>query len=71
MMASKHFPKGLDNRQRDKDGEIRHKRGDTQVKTLRKEYGDQFLSGFRATTRLDTVLKRTGAESLHQLLKKK
>jgi len=41
MAAAKHFPKGLDHRQRDKDGEIRQKRGDTQVKTLRKEYGDQ------------------------------
>ena len=70
-MASKHFPKGLDGRQRDKGGEIRHKRGDTQVKTLRKEYGEHFLPEFRANARLDTVLKRTGAESLHQLLKKK
>jgi hypothetical protein len=70
-MVSKHYPKGLDNRQRDRDGEIRHKRGDTQVKTLRKEYGDEFLPQFRANTRLDTVLKKTGAESLHQLLKKK
>lgn len=71
IMASRHFRKGLDNRQRDSDGEIRHKRGDTQVKTLRKEYGDHFLPGFRSDTRLDTVLKKTGAESLHQLLKKK
>lgn len=70
-MASKRFPKGLDSRQRDRDGEIRHKRGDTQVKTLRKEYGDDFLPKFRANTRLDTVLKKTGAESLHQLLKRK
>ena len=70
-MASKHFTKGLDNRQRDRDGEIRHRRGDTQVKTLRKEYGEEFLSEFRANTRLDTVLKKTGAESLHQLLQRK
>ena len=34
-MAGKHFPKGLDGRQRDQDGEIRQKRGDTLVKTLR------------------------------------
>ena len=62
---------GLDSRQRDKDGEIRQKRGDTHVKTLRKEYGDSFLAGFRPATRLDAVLKKTGAESLHELLKKK
>jgi hypothetical protein len=70
-MASKHFPKGLDGRQRDSSGEIRHKRGDTQVKTLRKEYGEEFLPEFRSSTRLDTVLKKTGVESLHQLLKNK
>ncbi len=70
-MAAKHFPKGLDGRQRDKGGEIRHKRGDTLVKTLRKEYGEHFLPQFRPNTRLDAVLKKTGATSLHQLLKKK
>ena len=69
-MAVKHFSKGLDLIQRDRNGEIRQKRGDTQVKTLRKEYGDRFLPEFRPTTRLDSVLKKTGAESLHQLLKK-
>jgi hypothetical protein len=70
-MAAKHFPKGLDGRQRDRDGEIRQKRCDTQVKTIRKEYGEHVLPGFRPTTRLDAVLKKTGAESLHQLLKMK
>ena len=30
-MATKHYPKGLDNRMRDKNGEIRQKRSDTQV----------------------------------------
>ena len=70
-MATKHSPKGLDHRQRDQNGEIRQKRGDTLVGTLRKEYGERFLPGFRSTTRLDAVLKKTGAQSLHQLLKKK
>jgi hypothetical protein len=36
-MATKHFPKGLDGRQRDRDGEIRKKRSDTKVDTLRME----------------------------------
>jgi hypothetical protein len=31
---TKHFPKGLDGRMRDRDGEIRKKRSDTLVKTL-------------------------------------
>lgn len=70
-MATKHFAKGLDGRQRDKGGGIRHKRGDTMVKTLRKEYGAHFLAEFRPNTRLDAVLKKKGVDSLHQLLRKK
>lgn len=34
---TKHYPKGLDNRQRDQNGEIRRKRGDTLISTLRQE----------------------------------
>ncbi len=70
-MAMKHFPKGLDGRQRDRDGEIRKKRSDTQVDTLRKEYGPNFAKGYRGNVQLGTVLKREGVESLDQLLKKK
>ena len=69
-MVTKHFPKGLDNRMRDKDGEIRQKRSDTKVETLRKTYGDDFASGYRSDAHLGTVLKREGVESLDQLLKK-
>ena len=36
---AKHYPKGLDGRMRDRTGEIRKKRSDTLVKTLREEYG--------------------------------
>jgi len=39
---TKHYPKGLDDRMRDGDGEIRKKRDDTLVRTLRKEYGPSF-----------------------------
>lgn len=39
---TKHYPKGLDSRMRDGDGEIRKKRDDTLVRTLRKEYGPSF-----------------------------
>ena len=67
----KHYPKGLDGRQRDHDGEIRHKRKDTLVSTLRKTYGDEFASGYRANTQLGTVLRKEGAETLDQLLKKR
>jgi len=68
---AKHFPKGLDNRMRDRDGEIHKKRSDTLVKTLRKEYGDSFAAGYKANTKLGTVLKREGVETLDQLLKKR
>jgi hypothetical protein len=70
-MATRHFPKGLDNRQRDQDGQIRKKRSDTLVRTLRDEYGESFARGYRANTKLGTVLKQEGVETLDQLLKKK
>lgn len=71
MTTNKHYPKGLDNRQRDQDGEIRKKRSDTLVKTLRGEYGADFAKGYRSDTKLGTVLKKEAVSSLHQLLKKK
>lgn len=67
---TKHYPKGLDNRMRDADGEIRQKRSDTLVGTLRKEYGDNFAAGYRSDAQLGTVLKKEGVETLDQLLKK-
>ena len=68
---TKHYPKGLDGRQRDQDGEIRKKRGDTLVGTLRNEYGQNFAPGCRADMKLLTLLDRENANSLHELLKKK
>jgi hypothetical protein len=70
-MATRHYPRGLDHRQRDRDGEIRHQRSDTLVGTLRKTYGDEFAAGYRSDTKLGTVLKKEGAETLDQLLKRK
>lgn len=68
---TKHYPKGLDDRQRDQDGEIRHKRRDTLVGTLREKYGSEFAAGYRSDTKLGTVLKEEGAATLDQFLKKK
>lgn len=68
---AKHYPKGLDDRMRDQDGEIRNKRRDTLVSTLRKEYGDNFAAGYRSDAKLGTVLNKEGLESLDQMLKKK
>lgn len=62
---------GLDGRCRDLDGEIRQKRGDTLVRTLRETYGEDFAPGVRSDMRLDTLRDRTGGLSLSQILKAK
>jgi len=61
---------GLDGRSRDENGQIREKRGDTRVGTLRKEYGDGFAKGYRSDTKLETVREDTG-KSLSELVKGK
>jgi hypothetical protein len=71
-MTPKHLPRGLDNRTRDqnlpKAGQIREKRADTLVGTLRKEYGPEFARGYRSDATLGKVRNDTG-KSLHQLIK--
>ena len=57
---SRHCKTGLDNRCRDLDGQIRQKRGDTLVGTLRNTYGPDFASGIRSDARLDTLRERMG-----------
>jgi predicted DNA binding CopG/RHH family protein len=74
--GEKNMPKapkhpGLDGRSRNEDGEIRKKRSDTLVGTLRDEYGDDFAKGYRSDAKLGTVLEREGLDDLSQLLKKK
>jgi hypothetical protein len=59
---------GLDGRSRNNNGEIRKKREDTLVRTLRDTYGDDFARGYRSDTELGTVLKREGVTDLSQLL---
>jgi hypothetical protein len=66
---TKHYPKGLDDRMRDRDGEIRKKRSDTLLRTIREEYGEGVAEGYRSDTKLGTVLQREGLESLDELLK--
>jgi hypothetical protein len=68
---TRHYRIGLDNRMRDHDGQIRQKRSDTHVETLRKEYGPNFAKGYRSDTQLGTVLKREGVETLDQLLRRR
>ena len=55
---------------RDQDGEVRKKRIDTHVGTLRETYGPDFASDYRSDAHLGTVLKKEGVDSLSQLIKK-
>src|SRR4051794_5303367 len=60
LILTKHYPKGLDGRMRDGDGQIRQKRNDTLVGTLRREYGPGFAEAYRSDTKLKTVLEDAG-----------
>jgi len=62
---------GLDQRCQDSDGEIRRKRGDTRVASLRDTYGEDFAAGYRSDMKFGTLLEREGAESLSELVKRR
>ena len=62
--------RGLDDRCRDGNGEIRRKNGATRVGTLRKTYGEDFAPGVRSDMKLDTLLDREGVTSLSRLIRK-
>ena len=66
---NKNCNNGLDDRCRDREGEIRQKRGDTLISTLRKTYGPDFAPGVRRDMRLDTLRKRSGGDSLSKILR--
>lgn len=63
--------KGLDGRNRDRNGEIRRKNGDTRIDTLRETYGDEFGREVRGDAKLETLLERTSSRSLSDYLKRK
>lgn len=63
--------RGLDDRCRDHNGEIRRKNGATRVGTLREIYGEHFAPGVRSDMKLDTLLERCGATSLSRLIRKR
>jgi len=58
---------GLDDRHRDKNGEISRKHGNTLVRTLRGVYGPDFASAFSDNAKLSEVLFQLDAKSLSQL----
>jgi hypothetical protein len=65
------IPQGLDDRMRDRDGQIRKKRSDTQIGMLPKDHGPDFVKGYRSDAHLGTVLNKEGLETLEQPLEKK
>jgi hypothetical protein len=67
--SNNHCDVGLDERCRDLDGEIRKKRGDTLVRTLRKTYGADFAEGARSDMRLDTLRDLVGGQSLTRIVR--
>lgn len=71
QIAKRHCDTGLDNHCRDGDGEIRHKRSDTLVGTLREAYGSDFAKRYRSDAQLGTVLKGENAKTLSELLKRR
>jgi hypothetical protein len=58
---------GLDNRHRNKDGEISGKYGNTLIRTLGKVYGQSFAAGYPETEKLSEVLLKLNETSLSQL----
>lgn len=57
----------LDNRHRNRDGEISAKHGNTLIRTLRKIYGQSFAAGYADTEKLSDVLLKLNETSLSQL----
>src|SRR6202171_892984 len=66
-MESSMSKAGLDNRHRNKDGEIHHKHGNTLIRTLRKIYGQGFAAGYPESEKLSDVLLQLNETSLSQL----
>ena len=58
---------GLDNRHRNKDGEISSKHGNTLIRTLRKIYGQSFAAGYPETEKLREVWLKLNETSLSLL----
>ena len=60
---------GLDDRHRDENGQTRAKNGNTRIDTLRETYGEDFAEGMRGDAHLNTLLDRSGCDSLSEYLR--
>jgi hypothetical protein len=63
-----HEAAGLDQRHRDKNGEISRKHGNTLISTLRETYGQHFAPGIEGHKKLKDVLHILDESSLSQLV---
>jgi hypothetical protein len=59
---------GLDNRHRDKNGEISRKHGNTLIRTLRETYGPGFAPACDPNAKLSDCLHQIDEKSLSQLV---
>jgi hypothetical protein len=60
---------GLDQRHRDRNGEISRKHGNTLVRTLRRVHGQDFAEGFKETDKLSDVLQTLDEPSFSRLVR--
>ena len=60
---------GLDQRHRDKNGEIGRKHGNTLIRTLRLTYGQNFAPNESPDAKLNDVLHRLDEPSLSHLIR--
>ncbi len=67
MAKVKHDAPGMrGQRSRNKDGQLREKRGDTHIGTIEEKYKRDF--GVRSDMKLDSFLKKNNLESLNDLI---
>jgi len=59
---------GLDNRHRDRNGEISRKHGNTLIRTLRETYGQDFAAQCDGNTKLGDCLHQIDEPSLSRLV---
>jgi hypothetical protein len=64
---TRHFPKGLDGRMRDENGEIRAKNGATKIGHIEEKYGVDL--GARSDMRLDNYLEKFGYDSQSEAIR--
>ena len=59
----------IDDRHRDKNGEISRKHGNTLIRTLRRTYGPGFAAGCKDDAKLSDVLMKLDDTSLSHLIR--